>query len=142
MRLIALALAASLATLTSAKPVDAGNKSVSLGEVAVLPHAALGMTSALKTALESELHDLDLRATRKDAILSASLVKLDAERGPGIVSSATCVISITLRSRNDGVLFAVLEGRARAQGSSDHVPESAIRGAVHGALVRVPEALR
>jgi hypothetical protein len=52
------------------------------------------------------------------------------------------VISATLRSRDGGVLFAVLEGRARAQGASDHVPENALRGAVHGALSRVADALK
>jgi hypothetical protein len=35
----------------------------------------------------------------------------------------------------------MVEGRARAIGS-DHVNESALRGAVHGALSRVPDALK
>jgi hypothetical protein len=140
-RIITFAFAASLSLLVPAKAADAESKSLSLGEVAVLPSSAAHMSAALRSALESEIRDLDLRATRKDAILSASLVKLDAEQGHGVVGSATCVVSVTLRSRT-GVLFAVLEGRAQAQGSSDHVPESAMRGAVHGALTRVPEALR
>ena len=88
------------------------------------------------------MRDLDLRASRRDAVRSASLVRLDAEYERGLVSGATCVVSITLRSRDGGVLFAVLEGHARAQGASSHVPESALRGAVHGALARVPEALK
>jgi hypothetical protein len=141
-RILTTAFAAALAMLTPAKAADAGSKRLSLGEVAVLQPAAASMTSALKSVLETEMSGLDLRGTRKDAILSASLVKLDAEHERGLVSSASCVISVTLRSRDGGVLFAVLEGRARAQGSSDHVPESALRGAVHGALARVPEALK
>ena len=142
MRIIPLAVAASLAMLVSAKAADAGAKSLSLGEIAVLPPTAVGMTTALRSALEAEIKDLDLHGAHRDAILSASLVKLESERERGFVSNATCVISVTLRSRDGGVLFAVLEGRARAQGSSDHVPESAMRGAVHGALSRVPEALK
>ena len=138
-RIITLAFVAGLGMFTPAKTADAGGKQLSLGEVAVMP-TALAMTSSLRSAVESEMRDLDLHGTRKDAILSASLVRLDAE-GRGVVSSATCVVSITLRTR-DGVLFAMLEGRARAQGASDHVPESALRGAVHGALMRVPDALK
>jgi hypothetical protein len=139
MRIIAFAVASSLAIFSPANAAD--GKHLSLGEVAVMPTVASSMTPALRSALEAEIRDLDLRASRRDAILSASLVKLDSEHERGIVSSATCVVSITLRS-NGGVLYAVLEGRARAQGSSDHVPESALRGAVHGALARVPEALK
>ena len=136
MRLATLGVVVCLAILAPAKAADAESKHLSLGEVAVVPTGATNMTSTLKSALEGEMRELDLRGARKDAILSVSLVKLDTEHG-----AATCVVSATLRSR-DGVLFAVLEGRARAQGGSDHVPESALRGAVHGALSRVADALK
>ena len=135
-RPILLAFVAGLGMLMPAKAADAGSKQLSLGEIAAAP----AMTPILRTALESEMGDLDLHGTRRAAILSASLVRLDAQ-GHGIASSATCVVSVTLRSR-DGVLFAMLEGRAQAQGESSHVPESALRGAVHGALMRVPDALK
>ena len=137
MRLATLGVVVCLAILAPAKAADADSKHLSLGEVAVVPTGAANMTSTLKSALESEMRELDLRGARKDAILSVSLVKLDTEQR----GSATCVVSATLRTR-DGVLFAVLEGRARAQGGSDHVPESALRGAVHGALTRVADALK
>jgi len=139
-RITAVAFAASLALLAPAKAADAGSQGLSLGEIAVLAPAAAPMSGLFRTTLESEMQGLDLHASHKDAILSASLVKLDAEKQRSL-ESATCVVSITLRSRS-GNLFAMLEGRAQAQGSSDHVPESALRGAVHGALTRVPEALR
>lgn len=137
MRLSTLAVVLSVAVLVPAKTADAESRHLSLGEVAVVPAAQANMQGALRSALQSEMHDLDLRAARKDAILSVSLVKLDTER-----SGATCVVSATLRSRDGGVLFAVLEGRARAQGGSSHISESALRGAVHGALSRIPEALK
>ncbi len=140
MRLATLGVVVCLAILAPAKAADAESKHLSLGEVAVVPSGATNMTSTLKSALESEMRELDLRGARKDAILSVSLVKLDTEHERGS-SAATCVISATLRSRDGGVLFAVLEGRARAQGASDHVPENALRGAVHGALSRVADAL-
>jgi hypothetical protein len=140
MRLVTLGAALCLAILTPARFADADSKHLSLGEVAVVEAHATNMTGTLKSALETEMKDLDLRGARKDAILSVSLVKLDTEQQHG-GASTECVVSATLRSRS-GVLFAVLEGRARAQGSSDHLSESALRGAVHGALSRVPDALK
>jgi hypothetical protein len=112
------------------------NQHLSLGEVAV-PTNAPNMQDALKRTLQSEMRELDLRGAHKNAIMSVSLVKMQMDR-----AEASCVISATLRSRDGGVLFAVLEGRARAQGGSDHIGESALRGCVHGALSRVAEALK
>ena len=137
MRLTALGVGLCVAMLAPAKAADAGSRHLALGEVAVVPAAAARMTPELRADLAEEIGALDLRGARKDAILSVSLVRLDTERG-----AATCVVSATLRSRDGGVLFAILEGRARAQGSSAHIPENARRGAVHGARSRVPEALR
>jgi hypothetical protein len=141
MRITSLFVVSLFAVLAPTKAADAGSRHLSLGEIAVLPQSAANITPALRTALEAEMRDLDLRGSHKDAILSVSLVKLDSERDRG-VASMTCVISATLRSRDGGVLFAVLEGRARAQGGSDHLQESALRGAVHGAMTRVPDALK
>jgi hypothetical protein len=137
MRLATLGAAVCLAILAPVRAADADSKHLSLGEVAVVPTSASSMTDTLKSTLESEMKELDLRGAHKDAILSVSLVKLDTDRRS---SSTECVVSATLRSRN-GVLFAMVEGRARAIGS-DHVTENALRGAVHGALSRVPDALK
>jgi len=137
MRLATLGAAVCLAILAPVRAADADSKHLSLGEIAVVPTHATSMTSTLKSALETEMNALDLRGAHKDAILSVSLVKLDTDRRS---SSTECVVSATLRSRS-GVLFAMVEGRARAIGS-DHVSEEALRGAVHGALSRVPDALK
>ena len=137
MRVATLGIVLSVAMLASAKTADAGSRHLSLGEVAVLPTGAAHLTPELRADLEAEIGALDLRSARKDAILSVSLVKLDTERG-----AAECVVSAALRSRSGGVLFAILEGHARAQGASAQVPENALRGAIHGALSRIPEALR
>lgn len=141
MRLATLGAVLFVAMFAPAKAADAGSRHLSLGEIAVLPSGAAHLTPELRADLEAEIRSLDLRGARKDAILSVSLVRLDTERTRGS-AAATCVVSATLRSRSGGVLFAMLEGHARAQGASDHIPESALRGAVHGALSRVPEALR
>jgi len=141
MRLATLAVGLLFAMFAPAKAADASSRHLALGEVAVVPTAAAYVAPELRADLDDEIRALDLRGARKDAILSVSLVRLDTERAKGS-DAATCVVSATLRSRKGGVLFAVLEGRARAQGASGHVSESALRGAVHGALSRVPEALR
>ena len=149
MRLATLGAAVCLAILAPVRAADADSKHLSLGEIAVVPTHASSMTGELKSALESEMKTLDLRGAHKDAILSVSLVKLDTDRRSSSSESARpafggyaaeCVVSATLRSRS-GVLFAMVEGRARAVGS-DHVSENALRGAVHGALSRVPDALK
>ena len=137
MRLATLGAVVCFAILAPVRAADADSKHLSLGEIAVVPSSATSMTGELKSALEAEMKGLDLRGAHKDAILSVSLVKLDTDRRS---SSTECVVSATLRSRN-GVLFAMVEGRARAVGS-DHVSENALRGAVHGALSRVPDALK
>ncbi len=136
MRLAMLAAVSSLAVFAPAKVADAESRHLSLGEVAV-PTNRAQMQDTLKRALQSEMRELDLRGAHKDAIMSVSLVKMETDH-----AEASCVISATLRSRDGGVLFAVLEGRARAQGGSDHIGESALRGCVHGALSRVAEALK
>ena len=141
LRLRTLGVVLSFGVLAAAAPTaDAESRHLSLGEIAVVAKTPADMKPSLRSALDAEMRDLDLRRARKDAVLSVSLVKLDTEQQRGS-ASATCVISATLRSRDGGVIFAILEGRARAQGGG-HVDESALRGAVHGALSRVPEALK
>lgn len=141
LRLRALGVVTCFGILAAAAPTaDAESRHLSLGEIAVVAKTPADMKPTLKSALAAEMRGLDLRAAHKDAVLSVSLVTLDTEQQRGS-ASATCVVSATLRTR-DGTIFAILEGRARAQGASDHVDESALRGAVHGALSRVPEALR
>ena len=142
LRLRTLGVVVSFGILAAAAPTaDAESRHLSLGEIAVVAKTpARDMKPSLKSALDAEMRELDLRTARKDAVLSVSLVKLDTEQQRGS-ASATCVVSATLRSRDGGTIFAILEGRARAQGGG-HVDESALRGAVHGALSRVPEALK
>ncbi len=146
LRLRTLGVVLSFGVLSIGAPTaDAESRHLSLGEVAVSPAAGAAGKSdvipSLKIALDAEMRELDLRAARKDAVLSVSLVKLETEQ-QHTGTSATCVISATLRSRDGGAIFAILEGRARAQGQSARIHESALRGAVHGALSRVPEALK
>lgn len=129
--------------LLLASSASAETKRVSLGEVSVLPRAdgAAAPLLLLRATAETELGALDLTHVKRDAVLSVSLVRLDTEQQAG-GTSVTCVVSATLRTRAGGTIFAVLEGRARVDSSSDAAKRLSLRSAVHGAMTRVPEALK
>ncbi len=117
-----------------------GTRHVALGEVNVVPASRANMAPLLRSTLEHELGALDLHGAKKDAILSVSLVKLDSVPASG-GAEVTCVVSATLRGPRSGSIFAILEGRARVEGPGV-ATKVAVESAVHGALVRVPEALK
>ena len=120
---------------------SAETKKVSLGEVSVVPRADGTVAPFLRTTAESELGALDLTHVRRDAVLSVSLVRLDTEQQAN-GTSVTCVVSATLRTKTGGTIFAILEGRARVDSSSDAAKRQSLQSAVHGAMTRIPEALK
>jgi len=125
--------------LLSASDVRAESKAVSLGEVSA-PDATIA--PKVTSAVQDELGLLDLSHAHKQAVLSVAVVRLDREARPR-GEAITCVVSATLRNPKSGAVFAVVEGRARAEGESARTLEaSALRGAVHGAVVRIPDALK
>jgi hypothetical protein len=97
----------------------------------------------LRSATLDELGKLDLRRVpaNKEAILSVALVRMDTETS-GASRSVSCVVSATLRGKKSGNLVAIIEGRARVESRGAGVESSAIAAAVHGAVGRVPEALK
>jgi hypothetical protein len=75
-------------------------------------------------------------------VLSVSLVRLDAHADP---LEVTCVVSATLRDRQRGAVFAVLQGSARGKDEPRHrrsLERAILRAAVGSAISRVPEAMR
>lgn len=132
----------SVCTLLAAKDVHADPKAVALGEVSVSAGADAAMAPKVTSAVEDELKRLDLSRAKKQAVLSVSVVRVERERRTR-GASITCVVSATLRSPTSGAVFAIVEGRARAEGEDARTLEtSAMQGAVHGAVTRIPEALR
>jgi hypothetical protein len=107
---------------------------VALGEVSTaVVRGDRQLDAMLRATLVKELGELDFSRVpgRAPAILSVSLVRMD---------SATCVVSATLRTARGGAIFAVLEGRARTENGAPS--QSLMKSAVHGALDRVPDALK
>jgi hypothetical protein len=141
MRVLHLLALASFAVF-SAHDVRAASKTVSLGEVSVVGRSDGVLNPKIVSLTEDELGRLDLSGARRQAILSLSVTQLDTQARPGGASSL-CVVSLALRNPRSGAIFAVVEGRARAEGAQRLPLESSVlRGAVHGAVARIPDALR
>lgn len=98
----------------------AASAAVRVGEVSA---ARSEMVPALRRAVEDEVSRLRVR---RDAVVSVSLVRFEG---------GACVVSAVLRDPS-GAMFAMIEGRAAAEGAA------ALRAAVHGAISRIPDAMR
>ena len=130
MRRTLLPIAAAIVAVVT--PARAG---IQVGEVS---SARADTLPTLRRAVEDEVAHL---VVKRDAIVSVALVRLETSRGVG-GDTVTCVVSATLRTRS-GNVFAILEGRARAESNQPVTVEmSAMRTAVHSAISRIPEALK
>jgi len=150
-------LVATLAVLSSGlgstvSPAHAASvSSVSIGEVSISEDAGLGGAAAVDVgrALRGALNDelAQIRSSdrpRRPLIVSATLQRVSSEK-LALGSKASAVISLALVRADDRVLFAELRGRASVEESSASpaaARSSALKRAVHGAMVRLPEAMR
>lgn len=142
-------LACSLAgvVLVLAGTASAAERKVALGEVSAgVAPGALALRAMVRGAAEAELDRLDpsLAAKKEGAILSLSVVRMDSH-ADAKSAAATCIVSATLRTRRGGTVFAILEGRASAENDASKkssVEASAVRAAVHGAMLHIPDALK
>jgi hypothetical protein len=137
--------AIAIAIATFAAPAMARESRVVIGEVSSnVTRAGQDYESLLRSASEEELSALDLSLIplKRRVIVSVALVRLDTLAAPR-TTDATCEISATLRDARGGSVFAILQGKARAMsgGAPGEVESTAVHGALHGALARIPEAL-
>ena len=121
-------------------------RSVVIGEVSsIVARPGVDYATVLRTASETELGALDLTGVPSDrkVVVSISLVRLDTLAETRSVDSS-CAVSAVLRESRGGAVFAILEGRARARSGEPAgvVERSAMEGALHGALARIPEVLK
>lgn len=146
--------AAILGALTGvgyAGSASAATRVVALGEVASkVRRDERWLERELKKALKAELARIELPKNARDHfVLSVSLTQLftkqregrDPKRGE---AESTAVISAVLRKAKGGTLHAILRGKATAVDSHVDAREielSALHGAVHSALRRVPDAI-
>jgi hypothetical protein len=139
----ASSLALGLALSSARAP--AGEIPVFLGDVGVGQQSP-ALRAQLRSLLSAELSRTDFAQvrTRDHFKLSATLVRLDSVVASDSVR-ATCVVSVALLRDNGTTLHAVIRGRATAEESKVHADVAqadALRGAVHSAITRVPQALR
>ena len=132
------------AVSAAASPPQA--RSVVIGEVSSsVERPGVDYASLLRTVSETELGSLDLTGVPRgrNVVVSISLVRLDTFAETRSVD-ASCAVSAVLRESRGGAVFAILEGRARARSGEAPglVERSAVEGALHGALARIPEVLR
>lgn len=142
---LVLSSSTAMATVSASAPV------VSVGEVVVALDAAGAegapdLRQALRRALLEELAQMTQKGVsiRRPLVVSVTLTKLSSERRAEH-TKATAAISLALRRADDQVLFAELRGRASAEeaaGSLASVRSAALRGAVRGAVRRLPEAVQ
>jgi hypothetical protein len=139
---LALFGAPSVPTAAAARPpVSVGDVTVAMNGAEATPE----LRSALRRALTDELDELAKTgiSLRHPLVVSATLTKLSSERHAER-TKATAAISLALRRADDQVLFAELRGRASAEESAGNpasVRSAALRGAVRGAIGRLPEAV-
>lgn len=126
--------------------VHAAGSTIRLGEVTTkTAGASARVERQFRALLAREIDRITTNTARREEqyVLSASLVRLEA-RESADASRATCVVSATLRRASGGVLVAMMRGRGTAEddrGALDDAVSHALEAAVHGAVVRVPDAL-
>jgi hypothetical protein len=145
---LTLLILSSTAMATASAPTASV---VSIGEVVVAldgtgPEGGPELRQALRSALLEELAEMTLKGVsiRRPLVVSLTLTKLSSERRAEH-AKATAAISLALRRADDQVLFAELRGRASAEeaaGNLASVRSAALRGAVRGAVGRLPEAVQ
>ena len=99
----------------------------------------------LRSALNEELGRVSgLGPVKRGLVVSATLTRLSSEHREQH-TKASAAISIALSRADDRVLFAEVSGKAsveEASGNLSQLRRAALQGAVHGAVARLPEAVR
>jgi len=125
---------------------NAGDRPIVIGEVSSqVARDGVDYAGWVRSASEEEVRGLDVSHVPhgKQVIVSVALVRMDT-LAETRTTDTTCEISATLRDAKRGSVFAVLNGKARAKsgGAPRTVELSALQGALHGALARIPDVLR
>jgi hypothetical protein len=139
---VRLALVLGLFVLVTPFSVGGAERAILLGEVRA--NASSGaFVPELRRVLDLALGRTLARAPRERYVLSATLVRLDAERSERS-GRATAAVSLVLRREKGQILHAILSGRATAEESGadlDGARGTALHAAVESALRRLPEAV-
>jgi len=124
------------AVATTALDVGAADEPVALGEVAT-PAPSTGLDRAtLKSAAETELRGIDASRVKKKRVVVSVAVTSATEAPVG------CTVNAVLRDARSGTMIAIVEGRARTEGTANADSKRAVlRAAVRSAVRQIPDAL-
>jgi hypothetical protein len=131
------------AAVSAGSTASAGEPPVAVGEVSGRTPSG-EFSIPLRSALDEGVASLTVSAPRDRFVLSATLLRLEAEQvGRGARASAE--VSLVLRRAREQTLYAVIKAHATAEAADSSLGEmrdDALRAAVRSALRRLPEALR
>lgn len=117
--------------------VRAADSSLALGEVATPPLVAGVDSATLRKAAERELSSVDASRVKDRRAIVVSVAITSATEAP-----YGCTVNALLRDAKSGTMIAVLEGRARSEGTvSPDLRSAVVRAAVRIAVRQIPEAL-
>jgi len=126
-----------LATAIFAGDANAGDNAIALGEVAIPPTTSGLDQATLKTAAEGEIRIVDSSRLRKARKVVVSVAIIGSEAVP-----FGCTVNALVRDAKTGSMLAIIEGRARAEGSvSPELRKQVLRAALHSAVSKIPDAL-
>jgi hypothetical protein len=124
--------------LLTGEPVRAAEPLIAVGEVTP-PPPTLGVdATVVREAATDEIRQIDASRLprRKRYVVSLALTKAVAER------TIACTVNATLREADTGVMIAIIEAGAQAEGpGSMELRKQVANAAVRSAVRRIPRAL-
>lgn len=144
-----VALAGALATGSALADKPSGAKlPVAVAEVTSSASGArlVNVPELVRKDLQSELESLDWSKTRtrRRYLISATVVELGSLPAGPRSSLSSCVVSATVRDGERGNVLAILQGKARAEDTTDaasSTERAVLAAAVRSAVAKVPEAI-
>lgn len=135
-RSLAAAVAMSMAIFAS-NEAQAADGPIAIGEIATPPAVAGATVATLRDAAAAELERLDLsRLARRKIVVSFSVTRAIADK------TIACTVNAMLRDARTGVMIAIIEAGAQAEGpGSAEARKEVTHAALRSAVRRIPKAL-
>ena len=129
-------LALVLATGSASDASAANESEIAVSEVETPPASAGVDRAQLKSAAEGEIKQIDgSRAKGRRVLVSVALLSRDD-------APVSFSVNATLRDAKSGSMIAIVEGRARAEGSAtSDLKREVARAALRSAVRQIPDAL-
>lgn len=128
-------LLAGAALSMSDADANAAGPGITLAEVTPPPPSSGVDRATLRDVAQGEIARIDSSGARRHVLVSVALVRADE-------SPVACTVDAILRDAKTGNMIAILEGRARAEGStSRELKRQVAHAAVRSAVRQIPEAL-